>query len=348
MDTLYICYFTLGLATATFAVCSLHFFLQPNITSLKRMSAFTLALFSLMCVKDFIGYYFLYAFSDLSTIHIISVLDIPFIVTNCYFVCREMLQPGWLQAKRLFLHISAFIAIALPYMVYPCPATLYLLYGVAICYVVVAIILVAVLRSRFIRLLDNELSDNIANIKRLNATLALYSIYFLIGIPTYLLQGQWANIAWYAASSVIWMVLTVLIENHNVPDEVVSDINESIRPCDERPADSCADLSDKLTLLFEEKKLHRNPKLTLSDVAAEIGTNRTYISSFLNNELNVTFIEYVNRYRMEDAVTLLRESSNTHDTIAHIVGYGSPSTFYRVFKKTFGCTPNEFLDKKQD
>lgn len=346
MNTFYTCYFTLGLATATFAVCSLHFFLQPKITTLKCMTAIALALFCLMCVKDFMCYYFLNALSDPFTMQIISVPEIPFITTNCYFVCREMLQPGWLKAKRLLLHISIFMALALPYMVHPCPATLYLLYGVAICYVVTAIVLVAIRSRKYVRSLDNEMSDDLVNIRHLNITLVLYSVYILIGIPTYLLQSLWIISAYYATGSAIWMVLTVLIERHSVPNEVVEDISMDNQALDEKPVECDTDLQDRLTLLFEKKRLHRNPKLTLSDVATELGTNRTYLSAFLNNKLNVTFIEYVNRYRMEDAVSLLREGSNTHDAIALIVGYGTPSTFYRVFKKTYGCTPTKFIEKK--
>ena len=66
----------------------------------------------------------------------------------------------------------------------------------------------------------------------------------------------------------------------------------------------------KLEQCMTEKRLYLNPKLTISDVAAAIGSNRTYLSDYLNKNLGVTFYEYVNRYRVMEACDILVDENN--------------------------------------
>ncbi len=85
--------------------------------------------------------------------------------------------------------------------------------------------------------------------------------------------------------------------------------------------------------IFEEEHLYLNPKLTIMDLAQAIGTNRTYISNYLNKVLGTTFFDYVNQYRLSYAEQLLRQTKMSIEEIADRSGFNSRSTFRRAFLK---------------
>lgn len=93
---------------------------------------------------------------------------------------------------------------------------------------------------------------------------------------------------------------------------------------------------------FRERQLHLDPTLNINGLARELGTNRTYISNYLNQQLHTTFYEYVNGWRIERAKELLSASSLPLEQIAEQAGFNSLSTFRRYFIKTVGMTPNEY------
>lgn len=103
-------------------------------------------------------------------------------------------------------------------------------------------------------------------------------------------------------------------------------------------------IARKLRVAFEEKHLHRNSDLTLESLAAECGTNRTYLSEFFNRKLNVSFTDYVNDYRIvRESIPLIRKYPHLPvSDIAMMSGFGSIATFRRAFFRKTGLTPSEF------
>ena len=53
-------------------------------------------------------------------------------------------------------------------------------------------------------------------------------------------------------------------------------------------------LRNRLQQCFEEDKVYLDPKLRLSELAARLGTNRTYLSQYFNHSCAQSFYEYVN------------------------------------------------------
>ena len=102
---------------------------------------------------------------------------------------------------------------------------------------------------------------------------------------------------------------------------------------------------------MDEDKLYLNPKLTLQDVSAAIGTNRTYLSDYLNKILKTTFYEYINALRIRRACELIdsmtQENKRSMLEISELSGFNSISTFNRSFAKMIGVTPSQYLAKKQ-
>ena len=105
-------------------------------------------------------------------------------------------------------------------------------------------------------------------------------------------------------------------------------------------------IARQLTEIMTQRQLYLNPKLTLKEVAAAIGTNMTYLSIYLNHRLNASFYDYVNCYRVEEACRILSRMSGGErinmTEVAQRSGFNSVSTFNRNFKKTKGITPKEY------
>ena len=104
-----------------------------------------------------------------------------------------------------------------------------------------------------------------------------------------------------------------------------------------------SDLADKLNAVMEEKQLFRNKDLRIADVAAELCTNTTYLSTCLNGELNTTFPAFVTSYRIRYAQELmLKNPTMRMSQVAEASGFTSERSFLRSFKTTCGLTPSEW------
>lgn len=86
--------------------------------------------------------------------------------------------------------------------------------------------------------------------------------------------------------------------------------------------------------------------LSLNSVAGAIGVSANYFSSVFSQEMQMTFIEYVTKKRMEKAKKLLRQTEKHSGEIAAEVGYKDAHYFSAVFKKTVGCSPREYRNGK--
>ena len=87
---------------------------------------------------------------------------------------------------------------------------------------------------------------------------------------------------------------------------------------------------------------HFAEEITLADVANEIHLNASYLSTLFKQVTGVSFKEYLNKIRIEEAQRLLL---NTDYPIMHIAiscGFSDQSYFTKVFKKHTGLTPKQY------
>lgn len=112
-------------------------------------------------------------------------------------------------------------------------------------------------------------------------------------------------------------------------------------------------LSESLCEVLQEKEKHwqeqgryREPGLTIEQAARDMGTNRNYLSRYLNQVRHMTFYEWVAQMRIEEAQTLMANSSMTMEQIAAQVGFSSYPTFSSTFKKVVGITPNRWRNNQ--
>lgn len=81
---------------------------------------------------------------------------------------------------------------------------------------------------------------------------------------------------------------------------------------------------------------------TLIEIAHRLGTNEAKLANTFKIEFDCTIFEYLQKVRMENARTLLRQSDISITQIAMDVGYQYPGNFTTAFKRHFGVTPRAF------
>ncbi len=105
-------------------------------------------------------------------------------------------------------------------------------------------------------------------------------------------------------------------------------------------------IAAKIELAMQRDQLHRDPNLSLWDLAKHISTSSNYVSQTLNETIGETFFDYVNRWRIRDAVREIEQTDQTILTIAYDVGFNSRSSFYKAFKREIGGMPTALTRPK--
>ena len=109
--------------------------------------------------------------------------------------------------------------------------------------------------------------------------------------------------------------------------------------------DAIQNISHKLKDILENEKLYLDPDITASKVAKKIPVSTHTLSYIINEELEDSFYDLINRMRIHDAKLKLKNKTLAHLSIEGIgkeSGFKSKSSFYRAFKKFTGKTPSEF------
>jgi AraC-like DNA-binding protein/ligand-binding sensor protein len=86
-------------------------------------------------------------------------------------------------------------------------------------------------------------------------------------------------------------------------------------------------------------------KITIADTARKFFMSPGYFSHFFRKEVGVSFMTFVNMYRISQAEEMLRETGRNITEIAFLTGFGSLSQFNRTFKDINGVSPREFRKK---
>ena len=97
---------------------------------------------------------------------------------------------------------------------------------------------------------------------------------------------------------------------------------------------------------MDSRKAFLKSGITMDDLAKFLGTNRTYISSYFNTEKGITFRQWINILRIEEAKLIITDDSKiTMTELASRLGYADTSTFFRQFKAKEGVQPSVWKQK---
>ncbi|WP_160340071.1 helix-turn-helix domain-containing protein [Myroides sp. LoEW2-1] len=97
-----------------------------------------------------------------------------------------------------------------------------------------------------------------------------------------------------------------------------------------------------------EPQLYLKSDLTLSKLSRILKRDKQELKSFFARTEANTFTHYINRFRIEHAVTLLRTNADgdlSVERAAELCGFNSRISFYRAFVNVMGFPPSELLER---
>ena len=116
-----------------------------------------------------------------------------------------------------------------------------------------------------------------------------------------------------------------------------------IQPLNENEASV---LKQKLEDTLRQNQFYLSQELSLTELAKQIGTSDKKLSTLLNQNLQTSFYDYINSFRIaafKKGVTEGKLENLSIVGLAFQCGFKSKSSFYRAFKKETGMTPTQFL-----
>lgn len=88
--------------------------------------------------------------------------------------------------------------------------------------------------------------------------------------------------------------------------------------------------------------------IKINDLASYIGIDRSYLTNIFKSVMNLSPQEYLMHYRMEQSMSMLKNTDKKIGEIAINVGYGDQLTFSKMFKKHTGVSPSEYRDNERE
>lgn len=157
----------------------------------------------------------------------------------------------------------------------------------------------------------------------------------------------------------IQWISTSLYDYHQNEKTILFNITDQLEQCDTLPemltqiqlylsevveqSRTMMHMSSEITKAIQYIKQHHTQNISLQQVAEHVNLSFGYLSNLFKKELQITFIDYLNRYRVERAKELLVGTSLKSYDIAAQVGFSPEYTYFsKVFKKVTGLNPNEY------
>ncbi len=145
--------------------------------------------------------------------------------------------------------------------------------------------------------------------------------------------------------------LSMKVYQQIFPEKIIDRPAETAADTNNKQALSPAEIkgwSEKISYIFGEQKLYRNPDLNIEMLSKELALPVRLTSYILNQGLEQNFTQLLNSYRTAEVVERLSTGEHKKVTILSIAfdaGFESKSTFYRNFKTLTGLTPSEYISR---
>ena len=101
------------------------------------------------------------------------------------------------------------------------------------------------------------------------------------------------------------------IDKEKAQNRRIEELEEKLKVLSHEPSrpltDKSGELFDRLGKLMRKDKVYKEKNLTRDKVAALLGTNRTYLSQIINEKTGMSFIYYINSFRIEEALETLSD-----------------------------------------
>ena len=329
-----------GIAAGLFGLTAVLFLGVFRKNRLRVITGLILAVYAVYLVKDILYFNPLVA-SDEHTYRVLLSVDnwaVPLYVVYAF----EVISPGRMNAPKLLSLFLPFVGMTVLYALWPYDwiFSLQILFASVFSAVCMCVVLRMTIKYRR-RLLDNCSDITHMDIRWMWVSIALFLPNlvlwtFLSARLDYILDA-----VYYITLSVSWGI--VAYHTYYFVPQTGQDIWADLLPS----SAVSWNFARKLSELASNGYFIRSPRLTLSELAAELGTNRTTLSNYLNQEVGMTFYDYINSHRISEAERLLAEPSFrwSVEQLAEMSGFNSVSTFRRAFSKKHGMSPQQYRER---
>lgn len=340
MDNNYL-YLIYGMNIMFYFMTSWLFWMKGN-DRLSRLVMILMAILGIECVKDlfFIGETGYSSDNEWMLVASIDMVAVPLYA----FILRELCKPGKLTTREIVIHEISFAIFPLLFII----TGSRIFYDIEVCWAIIYgmthALWAMVAIPRYNKLLKTSISyDKNVNLGWLRIVLLTFIVIFCLWLLNCYVMDLNIEAFYLAGTMTMWMFICYFIYKHeSVIDELTPSMpNEENKENDDMGAD-LSEIERQIQYQFITQKLFLNPHLRLSDVATKVGTNRTYLSRFFNQEKGHTFYDYVNGLRLDYAENLLLTTPDSLAKIAESSGFNSLSTFRRAFATRHNCSPAEF------
>ena len=86
---------------------------------------------------------------------------------------------------------------------------------------------------------------------------------------------------------------------------------------------------------------HYTEKLSLEEVANQVGFSREYFCRFFKQHMGITFLRYLNEVRISHAGRILMNTDKSISEVMQESGFTNQTIFNRLFKEIYGMTPRQ-------
>lgn len=107
-------------------------------------------------------------------------------------------------------------------------------------------------------------------------------------------------------------------------------------------------LEQRINDIIIVKKKYKDKEYSAKKLAEDLNTNTRYISAVVNVRFHMNYTSYVNKYRIQEAMTILmdkRYQALNMEEISDMVGFSNRQSFYASFYRINGITPREYRQK---
>lgn len=220
----------------------------------------------------------------------------------------------------------------------------------------IQIITVCYLGIRKLKAFDKELQSVYADTEGRDTTavhhllIAIIIVSFLSGVANSVGKQFFGESLWLLApislgfSSLLFALSYICFHRDFTIDNISIGDGEVKEPEVADTQEQTEQIGRRFEELMIAQRFFIRKDLKIDDLVKEIGSNRTYVSNYINRTYHCSFSEYTNNLRIEYAKTLMSSSAKGTklSQIAEEAGFANEQSFYRNFKKFTGITPAEW------
>ena len=105
------------------------------------------------------------------------------------------------------------------------------------------------------------------------------------------------------------------------------------------------DLKERILNIIVMQKKYKDKTYSAKRLAEDLCTNTRYISAVVNVKFHMNYTSFVNKFRIEEAMTIMvdkRYQDLTMEEVSDMVGFANRQSFYASFFKFMNMTPRDY------